>query len=99
MPTRQEVFAALNSERLYQNQVWGGALSSDRAPEGDQKGGERTLDEFSLYIVRYANVLLEVAGTTANAQEKLEVIRKIGGLCVHAMEQHGAPHRNRRPAE
>ncbi len=85
---RQEVYRAIDSERAYQDSKWGQSLSSDRPGNG-----ERTIDEFALYIVGYAHKLLDNAATFANPEEKLSAVRKVAGLCVACMEQHGAPHR------
>lgn len=86
--TRQEVFDALSSERAYQDSRWGDTLSGGRP--GD---GERTLDEFILYISGYAQQLVAIGAKSADPAEKLEFVRKVGGLAVAAMEQHGAPRR------
>jgi len=85
---REEVYAAFDSEREYQDMRWGDTLSGGRP--GD---GERTVDEFSLYIIGYANDLLVNASHFGNQRDKLDIIRKIGGLAVACMEQHGAPMR------
>jgi len=90
--TRQDVYAAIDSERDYQDSRWGSKLSGERAaPEGE--GGNRSLDEFILYIQNYAANLGAFASTSSDWQEKLHKVRKVAGLCVAAMEQHGAPHR------
>jgi hypothetical protein len=89
MTLRQEVYAALDSERDYQDSKWGDALSSGRKPGN----GERSIDEFVTYIVGYAHKLLDEASTFADAAAKLNAVRKVAGLCVACMEQHGAPKR------
>jgi hypothetical protein len=86
---REEVYAAFDSEREYQDLKWGDTLSGGRP--GD---GERSVDEFALYLIGYANDLLVNASHFGHTQGKLEIIRKIGGLAVACMEQHGAPKRN-----
>ena len=86
---REEVYAALDSERNYQDLRWGATLSGDRP--GD---GTRTVDEFALYIAGYTNDLIEHASHFGPAEEKLNLIRKIGALCVACMEQNGAPKRD-----
>lgn len=85
---RSEVYAALDSERAYQDMRWGGSRSS-----GEQGAGERTLDEFALYIYGYAHLLMQFAAVSLDPIEKLNLMRKVGGLVVSAMEQHGAPRR------
>lgn len=87
--SRTEVYAALDSERDYQDKRWGDTLSDNRPGSG-----ERTLDEFALYIAAYATELVKVAGTTSDTAEKLNFVRKVGGLAVACMEQHGAPKRD-----
>lgn len=71
---------ALVSERMYQDQRW-----------DQEKFGNRSVDEFSLYIYRYAGRL--IANNSDEGESKLDMIRKVGALCVAAMEQHGAPKR------
>jgi len=89
---REDVYKAIDSERDYQDSYYGNKLSGERpAPEGE--GGNRTLDEFVLYIQGYANDLTAHASTSSDWEGKLHRIRKVAGLCVAAMEQHGAPHR------
>jgi hypothetical protein len=87
--TRPEVYAALDSERAYQ-QKWDTSRSS-----GEEGNGERTLDEFALYIYGYASDLMKCGSHEIDPAKKLEIVRKVGGLCVAALEQHGAPHRTR----
>ncbi len=93
MTTRSEVYAAIDSERAYQDGLWGNTLSGDRPATELQPGGTRTTDEFSLYIIGYANDLLVQGSHFANEKVKLDIIRKITGLGVACMEQHGAPQR------
>jgi len=93
MTTRQEVYAAIDSEREYQDKLWGHSLSGDRPSTELQPGGTRTVDEFSLYIIGYANDLLVNGSHFADEKDKLDIIRKISGLGVACMEQHGAPTR------
>ena len=93
MTPRQEAYAAIDSERAYQDMMWGDTLSGGREPGEGQQGGDRSVDEFSCYIVGYAQKLLATACTSPVDREKLEIIRKIGGLAVACMEQHGAPRR------
>jgi len=83
---RTDVYAAIDSERDYQDTMWG--QSSEGGRPGD---GFRSVDAYAAYLQRYVNVLIEVVGTSDDDSKKLEVIRKIAGLCVVCMEQHGAP--------
>ena len=88
MSTRPNVYAAIDSEREYQDKKWGGARSS-----GTAGNGERTLDEFSSYIYGYATDLQYLASHELDPVKKLDFVRKVAGLCVACMEQHGAPPR------
>ena len=95
MTTRQEVYNAIDSEREYQEAMWGDSLSNERAPDPakEESGGDHTLDEFTLYISGYTNELVQMASHFVGAEEQLAIIRKIAGLSVACMEQHGAPKR------
>ncbi len=91
---RSDVYKAIDTERSYQDIRWGRTLSGDRETTEFQPGGTRTVDEFSLYIIGYANDLLVNASHYINEEGKLDIIRKISALGVACMEQHGAPHRD-----
>lgn len=89
MPTRRiAVYDAIDSERDYQDAKWGASASS-----GNPGAGERTLDEFALYILGYAQDLAVFASHCLEKDDKLDRVRKVAALCVACMEQHGAPHR------
>jgi hypothetical protein len=78
--SRSEVYSAIDSEREYQDKLWG-------------EGGAHEIDSFATYIRRYSAILDEVATLPSGDQAKLSVVRKIAGLAVACMEQHGAPTR------
>jgi hypothetical protein len=88
MIDRRDVYAAIDSERDYQEDRWGKTASSGRLGNGD-----RTIDEFVLYMVGYANRLANFASISDDAAAKLECVRKLTTLGVACMEQHGAPPR------
>lgn len=99
MPSREAVYQAIDSERAYQDARWGDGLSGNRPATKEQAPGSRTLDEYILYIYGYATTLMQIGATEVNQQKKLDFVRKVAGLCVACMEQHGAPHRTyRKPA-
>lgn len=85
---RQEVYQAIDSERDYQDKKWGSFSSMGRPGHG-----ERTVDEFVLYIHGYTSKLVDIAVISNKPEEVLDFVRKVAGLCVHCMEQHGAPKR------
>jgi hypothetical protein len=86
---RAQVYRAIDSERYYQDALYGATLSSERPGNGD-----RSVDEYALYIVGYAHELMKQAAKYSNPDEKLHAVRKVAGLCVACMEQHGAPLRD-----
>ena len=86
---REAAFRAIDSERDYQDDRWGDTLSGDRPGSG-----ERSVDEFALYIIGYANDLLVNASHFGNQTDKMDIIRKVTTLSDACMEQHGAPHRH-----
>ena len=83
--SRATVYLAIDSEREYQDKRW---LGPDRDHFADH-----TVDEFILYISGYTNDLVHLGSHVDQKEEKLNFIRKVGALCVAAMEQHGAPYR------
>src|SRR5260221_13109278 len=93
MPNRNEVYAAIDSERAYQDARWGNTLSGDRPPTGEQSAGSRTVDEFALYIVGYAHKLLDSARTFAVKKDNLDIIRNVPGFCFYSKETYDAPTR------
>lgn len=90
MTSREEVYAALDSERAYQ---------LFRAFQiGDTKEHFHSLEEWTVYIQNYIDELttslsrvwrLNSVATT----NELDILRKITAMGVAAMEQHGAPRR------
>lgn len=86
---RAEVYAALDSERDYQEMriVRDGTTAND---------GGHTPEEYLLYIEHYIHLAREVASTTWGPACKpavMEVLRKVGALCVAAGEANGMPKR------
>ena len=91
MTPRTEVYAAIDSERDYQDMRWGRTASS-----GQLGNGNRTIDEWALYILVYAQEFARLAATTGDTESvvaKLDCARKIAAMGVACMEQHGAPKR------
>lgn len=85
-PEREKAYLAVDSECDYQDSLWGNTGSSDKPGNG-----ERSIDEFALYISAYTNKMVDQCGTYADPVAKLETIRKVATLAIRAMEQHGAP--------
>ena len=86
MATRQECYKAIDSERAYQNDLWGDGYDLEhRRPE-----------EWLVYIDVYLNkakvAITSIKDNTA-IPETIHIIRKITALGIAAMEQLGAPRR------
>lgn len=84
--TREEVYAALDSEREYQNDLWGDGYDLEK----------RRPEEWLVYMKVYldkAFVAITAEPDDVAIPKTVEIIRKITGLGVAAMEQLGAPKR------
>ena len=78
--TRDEVYALIDGERAYQEQLW----PSNPLQEG----------EFIALLQDYVNQARTVwVREPKPCQQTMGIIRKIAAIAVHAMEQHGAPSR------
>lgn len=83
---REQVYAAIDSERNYQDRVW-------RENAGDVPGHEvRTVAEELLmledYVARARKAWTDAPRSTEVAVTT-DVLRKCAGICVRAMENHG----------
>jgi hypothetical protein len=83
MPSRQEVYHAIDTERDYQ----------DTLPPNRTDGEPRTVGDYITMLQYYQAQL--VAGWTMSTGNDvaLQIMRKIAGIAVHCMEDHGAPER------
>lgn len=88
---REEVYKAIDSERAYQNSQWPNAQWDGN---GEVPANPLSIGEFILLLNEYVDKARN-AWTIEKAPElnTLEFIRKIAGITVNAMEQHGAPQR------
>lgn len=84
--TRQEVYAALDSERAYQDQRWDAASSPH--PDSVEAGLFYMLD-----YIDEARRLLTRQGVEVAKPEALNILRKITAIGVRWMEHNGAPRR------
>lgn len=83
--TRPEVYAAIDTEREYQNR-----LGPDRRePREEPHSVGDYLTMLRVYVDRAFVAWTDNPGTDA----AMNVIRKIAGIAVRAMEEHGAPKR------
>jgi hypothetical protein len=78
---REKVYNAINSERDYQD-----TLSSDRTD-----GAKHTVGDYIVMLQHYQQELVKAWTANAGTDEALNVMRKIAGIAVHCMEDHGAP--------
>lgn len=81
--TRQNVYKAIDSEREYQNN-----LGPERTNCHDHEVGE-----YITMLQFYQNELISAWTKNPGDEAALHSIRKIAGIAVRCMEDHGAPHR------
>ena len=86
--TREEVYAALDGEREYQDSF----VSNPKNYRSD--GREHPVSDFIVMLQKYQNDLVEAWTNNAGDKKSLDVMRKIGGIAVHCMEKHGVVKRN-----
>ena len=84
MTKRSEVYAAIDSERSYQ----------DKLSPARTNGIPHTVGDYVTMLQQYQNELVAAWTKNAGDQSALHVMRKIAGIAVHCMEDHGAPHRS-----
>ncbi len=81
MPTRSEVYAAIDEERDYQEKAW-------------PKGNDQSLGEFILMLEDYVAQARKQWRETAEPEvDAHHTVRKIGAIAIQCMEKHGAPRR------
>lgn len=87
---RAKVYAAIDSERSYQDY-----LKKDRTsnPTDGTRSIDHTVGDFVTMMQHYQNQLVEAWTANPGDAQAMEVMRKIGGIAVNCMEQHGAPKR------
>jgi len=79
--TRKEVYQVIDTEREYQNVTW----------ENNGVPNELSLGDFILLLEIYVQKTREQWAKEGEPRiNTLEVLRKVAGISVHAMEQHGA---------
>lgn len=86
MATRTECYAAIDSEREYQNSKWRRPSSTDPAGHNPH-----TITEWLAYMQYYTNEGLRIQTLSHSEKEGLDFLRKVAALGVAGMEQHGAP--------
>jgi len=90
MPNRQAVYHAINTERDYQE-----ALIKEYGPTRDSEEFARghTIDAYMGFMEDYLLELKHIRARGWGEGEKrgLDIVRKVAGLAVACMEDHGAP--------
>jgi len=86
-PNHAPAMLAVAAELDYQHEMWG-----ERKPDSYSGGVafDRSLDEYTLYIRRYAERM--AAGNCVTAEdfkEKVHLARKIAALSVACLAEHG----------
>ena len=85
MPSREEVYAALDSERAYQE-----------SRKSNEQGKEHSVGEFLVFMQSYLTEAQNVNSRTWGPKcdpATLAVVRKVVALGVACMEANGAPER------
>jgi hypothetical protein len=88
--SRLTVFSAIATEREYQDRVW-----RENAGQ-DESQPVRTVAEELLMLEEYvakARAAWTAAPRATEVQITTDILRKCAGICVRAMENHGAPFR------
>jgi hypothetical protein len=80
---RNRVYQLIDGERAYQ----------DALPANRTDGEPRTVGDYLTMLQHYLNEAQRQWVMNAGSQEALDVIRKLAGISVHCMEDHGAPAR------
>jgi hypothetical protein len=88
MATRQEVYLAIDSERDYQDRVW--VENSGKAVDQPVRTVAEELLMLEDYVVR-ARTAWTNAPRATEVEITTDIIRKCAGICVRAMQNHGAP--------
>lgn len=78
---RSAAFAAIDSERDYQD-----ALTPERT-----SGEDHTVGDYITMLQQYQNEAVQAWTKNAGDDAALEIVRKIAGIAVRCMEEHGAP--------
>ena len=88
MPSRNEVYAAVDSEREYQEYVVEPSLAGQ-----DQGLTEHTIGDELVLMKVYLDRAMSAAASRPTKETALDFVRKIVGVGVRCMENHGAPPR------
>jgi hypothetical protein len=80
---REQVYQLIDGERDYQ----------DGLPSNRTDGSNKSVGDYITMLQYYQAKLVEAWTTNAGNDVALDIMRKIAGIAVHCMEDHGAPAR------
>jgi len=89
---RIEVYQAIDTERAYQEKVWGDNGERRTNPETNQNS-QHAVGNWMTFMEYYLRQAQDRLTTEHGHQGALDSLRKVAGLCVACFEQHGVPSR------
>jgi hypothetical protein len=89
MATRQEVYAAIDSERDYQESI----IETDPTKH-DNNLPAHSVGDYLTMLATYLRKAQDDWTNHGGVEKSLHQIRKIAGISVHCMEDHGVPERD-----
>lgn len=81
---RAKVYELIDGERSYQ----------DTLPPSRTNGAPRTVGDYLTMMATYFRRAQDDWTNNSGDEQALDEIRKIAGIAVHCMEDHGAPERS-----
>ncbi|MEY4723362.1 MAG: hypothetical protein RLZZ324_875 [Candidatus Parcubacteria bacterium] len=87
--TRQEVYEAIDGEREYQDSC----IAHDPTRHETGPDSNHSVGAYLTMLAEYVRKAQQEWTDKAGHGPALEVIRKVAGIAVHCMEDHGAPKR------
>lgn len=86
--TREDVYSAINSERDYQDNIIEADPTRCAVNEVDH-----TVGDYIVMLTTYVREAQEAWTRNGGSEKALHSVRKVAGIAVHCMEDHGAPKR------
>ena len=87
MTTRQEVYTAIDTEREYQDKH----IANDPERHDRVNDANHSVGAYLTMLDAYVRKAQDAWTDHAGHDRALEIVRKIAGIAVHCMEDHGAP--------
>ncbi len=86
---RYQVYEAIDGERAYQDNI----IAKDPARHDATVDADHSVGAYLTMLDAYVRKAQDAWTDHGGHDKALDVIRKIAGIAVHCMEDHGAPHR------